>query len=121
MRSIAGWPKGGRHESLSARLAQRWEERTARHCDLLLHLIVSHHGSGRPLVPPAPDGTSDTVSGVIEDAAVEAPADLELVDWTQPRRFRRLNDKYGPWGLALLEAVIRQADHAVSAGRSEVY
>lgn len=121
VRSIAGWPKGGRHESLSARLAQRWEERTARHCDLLLHLIVSHHGSGRPLVPPAPDGTSDTVSGVIEDAAVEAPADLELVDWTQPRRFRRLNDKYGPWGLALLEAVIRQADHAVSAGRSEVY
>lgn len=121
VRSIAGWPKGGRHESLSARLAQRWEERAAKHCDLLLHLIVSHHGSGRPLVPPAPDGTSDTVSGAIEDTAVEAPADLEIVDWTQPRRFRRLNDKYGPWGLALLEAVVRQADHAVSAGRSEVY
>ena len=56
------------------------------------------------------------VSGVVEDASVEAPATLSIVDWEQPARFRQLSDRFGPWGLALLEAIVRQADHAVSAG-----
>ena len=32
------------------------------------------------------------------------------VDWQAPTRFARLNDRYGRWGLALLEAIVRQAD-----------
>ena len=56
------------------------------------------------------------VSGVVEDTAVEVPANLSIVDWEQPARFRHLSDRFGPWGLALLEAIVRQADHAVSAG-----
>ena len=84
--------------------------------DLLLHLVISHHGKGRPLVPPARDGTASKVSAVVEDVSVEASADLSCVDWSQPGRFRRLNDHFGPWGLALLEAIVRLADHAVSAG-----
>ena len=118
-RAAAGWPRGGRHEDLSARLARAWLERNPcwgepEHRDLLLHLVISHHGKGRPLVPPVPDGTASKVSAVVQGASVEARADLARVDWRQPRRFRRLNDRFGPWGLALLEAIVRLADHAVS-------
>ena len=119
-RAAAGWPRGGRHEDLSARLVRAWLEQTTWgepwHRDLLLHLVISHHGKGRPLVPPARDGTASKVSAVVEDVSVEASADLSCVDWSQPGRFRRLNDHFGPWGLALLEAIVRLADHAVSAG-----
>ena len=120
-RAASGWPRGGRHEDLSARLVHAWLERhpawgDPEHRDLLLHLVVSHHGKGRPLVPPVEDGTAAKVSAVVDGAAVEAPADLARVDWGHPRRFRKLNERFGPWGLALLEAVVIRADHAVSAG-----
>lgn len=119
-RAASGWPQGGRHEELSARLVQAWLDHSdvgAVGCDadLLLHLVVSHHGKGRPLLLPAADGTTATVEYRIGDVAVAASADLSLVDWEQPERFGRLNDRFGPWGLALLEAVVRQADHLVSA------
>ena len=84
--------------------------------DLLVHLVISHHGSGRPLVPPVPDQTADQVQAQINGTAVTAPADLSMIDWSQPARFAQLNDRFGPWGLALLEAIVRRADHAVSAG-----
>lgn len=122
-RVAAGWPRGGRHEELSSRLVRNWFQRKPAACgsleaDLLLHLIVSHHGGGRPLVLPVEDGTAGVVSGTIEGVTVEAGADLGTVDWDQPPRFGRLNDRFGPWGLALLEAVLRQSDHAVSSGDS---
>ena len=116
------WPKGGRHEALSARLVSRWLE---EHPDwgnpltrnLLLHLIVSHHGKARPLVVPVTDETAPSVvRGVILGESVHATADLSITDWEQPARFKTLCDCFGPWGLALLEAVVRQADHAVSGG-----
>lgn len=120
-RIAAGWPRGGRHEALSARLVETWLDRRRDEygsslADLLLHLVLSHHGSGRPLTPPARDGATDNVASEIEGVAVEAPADLSIVDWDQPARFRRLNRQFGPWGLALLETILRQADHAVSSG-----
>ena len=120
-RIAAGWPRGGRHEELSARLVRRWlatcPERIAPSLvDLLIHLVVSHHGSGRPLVTPVTDYAPDTVCAKFEGATLEAAADLSTIDWNQPARFSRLNDRFGPWGLALLEAIVRQADHSVSAG-----
>ena len=120
-RAAAGWPRGGRHEELSTRLVRRWIDLRPTLLDpclddLLLHLIISHHGSGRPLVPPIADGTTNTLSEPVEGILVESPADLSVIDWDQPLRFRQLNDRFGPWGLALLEAILRQADHAVSAG-----
>ena len=120
----ARWPRGGRHEDLSARLVRAWLERvpdwgTPMERDLLVHLVISHHGKGRPLVAPAVDGTSTTVRGTVEGVAVEADADLGNIDWGQPTRFRRLDAHLGPWGLALLEAIVIRADHAVSAGVQE--
>lgn len=118
--ATSGWPRGGRHEELSARLIRtRLEHRDSGFdpdlADLLLHLIVSHHGNGRPLTPPADDGASGRVAYEVDGVRVEAPADLLVIDWEQPARFRRLHERYGPWGLALLETILRQADHAVSA------
>ncbi len=120
-RRRAGWPRGGRHEDLSARLVRAWLERSPDwgkpiERDLLVHLVISHHGKGRPLVKPADDGTLATVLGTVQGMAVEASADLALTDWSQPARFRRLDAHLGPWGLALLEAIVIRADHAVSAG-----
>ena len=119
-RAASGWPRGGRHEDLSARLVQSWLAQNPAwpdpdQRDLLVHLVISHHGKGRPLVPPADDGSGWNLSAEVNGALVEAPADLGIVDWNQPSRFKRLNDRFGPWGLALLEAVVRLADHAVSA------
>ena len=121
MRVAAGWPRGGRHEELSARLVRAWLAMTPDwggplQRDLLVHLVISHHGKGRPLVPPAAEGTTGSVSGVVEGVSVTANADLALIDWEQPGRFRRLQERLGPWGLALLEAIVIRADHAVSAG-----
>ena len=121
MRVASGWPRGGRHEDLSARLVSTWLAHTPGwgsplQRDLLIHLVISHHGKGRPLIPPAADGTGSTVSGVVEGVSVTADADLAVIDWDQPSRFRRLQEQLGPWGLALLEAIVIRADHAVSAG-----
>lgn len=120
MRVQSGWPRGGRHEDLSARLVLAWLQQqpdwgTPLERDLLVHLVISHHGKGRPLVPPAVDGTGEHVRGVVAGVDVEASADLARIDWEQPARFRRLNDHFGPWGLALLEAILIRSDHAVSA------
>ena len=121
MRVSSGWPRGGRHEDLSARLVCAWlAQRPDWGCplqrDLLVHLVISHHGKGRPLVPPAADGTAGSVSAVVEGVSVTANSDLARVDWEQPGRFYRLQVQFGPWGLALLEAILIRADHAVSAG-----
>ena len=120
-RKAAGWPGGGRHEDLSARLVRYWMESHDHGlnpllADLLVHLVISHHGSGRPLVPPVEDNTLGIVDAIIRGHVVEVSANLARIDWEQPSRFRQLNDELGPWGLALLEAIVRQSDHAVSAG-----
>lgn len=119
-RRESGWPRGGRHEALSARLAcarikaEQDFQGSDELNDLLIHLVISHHGKGRPLVAPACDETDQTLTGEVEGVTVEAPASLEQVDWDQPGRFWRLNRRYGPWGLALLESIVIRADHAVS-------
>ena len=120
-RIAAGWPQGGRHEELSARIVRCWLD---RHPDrlpsplaaLLVHLVISHHGSGRPLLRPADDHTAASVLADVDGTPVDAPADLSTIDWSQPTRFQQLNSRFGPWGLALLEAIVRRADHTVSAG-----
>ena len=120
-RADAGWPRGGRHEELSVRLVKQWmakggEELDADNRDLLVHLIVSHHGNGRPLVVPVADAPAERLRWSFADGQqVSVSADLSVTDWDQPARFRRLNEQYGPWGVALLEALVRQADHEVSA------
>ena len=118
-RASSEWPSGGRHEELSRRLASAWLAQGSHdlHEDeqnLLLHLVVAHHGHGRPLVAPVEDPSGTKVAYQIDGRNVTADADLSEVDWEQPARFASLNKLHGCWGLALLEAIVRQADHRVS-------
>lgn len=120
-RVAAGWPRGGRHEALSGRLVRHWIDTMKGGldpslADLLVHLVISHHGSGRPIVPPVIDDASEDIAWEMQGVRLKVPADLSAVDWDQPARFRRLNERLGAWGLALLETIVRRADHAVSGG-----
>ncbi len=115
-RVAAGWPRGGRHEELSRRLVAAYlrVHEVEWDAELVLHLVVSHHGYGRPLVPGVRDAGAMAVRATLEGADVVASGDLQEIDWEQPARFRRCCERYGYWGLALLEAIVRQADHEVS-------
>jgi len=116
-RVASGWPRGGRHELLSLRLAERWIEQVHHSvdADLVLHLVASHHGwarpSFRPVADPAPPPEVRWAAGGVE---VTCCPDLSVIETGQPRRFRRLCERYGLWGVVLLEAVVRQSDHALS-------
>ena len=111
-RIAAGWPRGGRHELISGRLAAALVEGDA--ADLVVHLVASHHGHGRPLVEVVDDDDAPEVVAEFDGRRVVASGDLSVPDWDQAARFRRLCETYGYWGLALLEAVVRLADHAAS-------
>jgi CRISPR-associated endonuclease/helicase Cas3 len=77
--------------------------------DLILHLIAVHHGRGRPHFTVEQAFDPEPPSGVNADAlAVEVP-----------QRFARLQRKYGRWGLAYLESLLRAADYAASEEPSE--
>lgn len=114
-RQASGWPRGGRHELLSARMLADALPAGDPARDLVLHLAASHHGHGRPSIPVVADATPTKVTVEIGNASVRVTCDLSDPDWDQPARFRRLCERYGYWGLALLEAVLRQADHVASA------
>lgn len=117
-REASGWPAGGHHEALSARLVQQWLQNHPDPIwdrDLVLHLVLSHHGGGRPVVAPVTDTTYSKVEVDINGEQVGVTSDLGQTDWDQPARFRRCCERYGYWGLALLETIVRQADHLASA------
>ncbi|MHB1500761.1 MAG: type I-G CRISPR-associated helicase/endonuclease Cas3g [Candidatus Dormibacteria bacterium] len=116
-RRSAGWPRGGRHELLSVRLATEYFAATPVDCDteLVLHLIAAHHGHGRPMVPTVDDEAAFGVTANLHGMRSTVPCNLGTPDWEQPARFRRICERYGVWGTALLESIVRQADHLASA------
>jgi CRISPR-associated endonuclease/helicase Cas3 len=72
--------------------------------DLVLHLIAAHHGRARPHFP------------IEESFDPEAQSsDSEAIATEVPRRFARLQQRFGRWGLAYLESLLRAADYAASA------
>lgn len=113
------YPRGMRHEIASVSLAMSNPDvlRDAHDPDLVLYLIASHHGWCRPLLPiihdPKPHMLSfDHDDHIMESTSdlIESPIALEMAD-----RFWRLNERYGYYGLAWLEAILRLADHGQSA------
>ncbi|WP_322819009.1 type I-U CRISPR-associated helicase/endonuclease Cas3 [Tepidiforma sp.] len=104
-----------RHEAVSGRLVRRLAALrpdlfAGVDVELVHHLVVAHHGYGRPLLPSIVDAGAPPVAVTVEGTAVEAPPAPLQVDWEHPAIFERLNDRYGWWGLAMLETIVRLAD-----------
>ncbi len=67
--------------------------------DLAVHVVAAHHGRARPHFPVV-----ESFDPEVRDELVGA-----LVRET-PLRFDRLQHRYGRWGLAWLESILRAAD-----------
>lgn len=117
---LARWEPEMRHEALSALAVTAWLDTAPHHAcgdddELLTHLVAAHHGHARPLLPPVPDPFPQTVTCTMPDQQQVSVESADMgTDWHGPDRFHALNRRYGPWGLALLEATLRLADMACS-------
>ena len=119
----SGLPEQWRHEALSVRLAilhPRFSE--ANDPALVLWLIGTHHGLGRPFYPvaepaipkPRPALGVSSWNLLADLPGPDSPAfSFEGLTW--PDLFRTLSDRYGAWELARYEAIVRLADHHASA------
>ena len=109
----SGLPEGYRHELVSLLLVHG--DGGVPESDLVLHLIATHHGRCRPFAP------------FVDDAGVEVGYNGRRVgeqDWVERAahrldsgvadRFWRLTRRYGWWGLAYLEALLRLGDWEAS-------
>lgn len=74
--------------------------------ELALHLITAHHGFGRPVIGTS--GCDDAPPSMLNDRTGEIAL-----------RFLRLEGRWGPWGLAWWEAVLRAADQQASRDNDE--
>lgn len=95
---------GYRHELGSLSRAEKHERLLAlpdEQRDLALHLIAAHHGYARPNI-----GTSGCDEG--------PPSALEAKACEVALRFARLQRRWGPWGLAWWESLLRAADQQAS-------
>lgn len=72
--------------------------------DLVRHLIATHHGRARPHFPADESFDPNYTGAQVQTALAQVPF-----------RFARLQKRYGRWGLAYLESLLRAADCAASA------
>ena len=116
---VRRYPTGMRHEVGSVAMVNSKPAvlSSAHDKDLVLHLIGTHHGRGRPLPPivkdPEPQTLAYTFDGhdlVANSKLADSTLALDMAD-----RFWRLVAQYGYHGLAWLEAILRLADHQQSA------
>lgn len=103
-RGISG---GYRHEfgSLMDVLADKWDAvRDHPERELILHLVAAHHGRGRP-------GFREEAYDVPRRLLVECAEEAQRAEL----RFDALQRRFGWWGLAYLEALVKCADGIASA------
>jgi CRISPR-associated endonuclease/helicase Cas3 len=118
VRAAVGLPDHFRHEMLSVQLVEKFCSANFSENDrlLLLHLIASHHGHARPFAPvcddPAPPPINSTHAKVavalFTDDRIALPA--HRLDSGIADRFWQLTRRFGWWGLAYREAILRLSD-----------
>ena len=117
-RRASGFPTGARHELVSLRLMESAAGLLdiAHDPDLVLHLVASHHGRCRPFAPAVddPDPVSVELSIFGYPMSANSCTELQRLDGGVPERFWKLVRRYGWWGMAWLEALVRVADHRCS-------
>lgn len=118
---------GLRHEMLSMQLLEALDlglpDTLDR--DLLLHVVAAHHGYARPFAPWRPDPDPPPIAGRINgrNIVLENPARMALpaphaLGSGVADRFWRLTRRFGWWGLAYLEMLLRMADWRASENPS---
>jgi len=117
LREASGWPRGKRHELVSAVAVARAHPGD----ELAAWLVATHHGHNRPFCL----AVEDPSSGMVE-VPVEGRDEALLIEGiaapSAPAQLARLADhgeEFGPWGLAFLEALLISADRVVSAAEAE--
>lgn len=104
-----GLPPRWRHEQLSVVVADsglRGEQR-----DLVLRLVGTSHGHGRPFFP---HGAASLVGTDGEESVRGRAVDLFGTGAGWSEIIERTDMRHGPWGSAYLEALLRAADCQVS-------
>lgn len=121
-RRLAEYPQTARHEFWSVALAEKGADfPSSEFRDLVLYLIGTHHGHGRPFAPIWDEDPEFVVD--CNGAGLKATGkDVQALGWLGSGwvdRFWRLNRTYGHWGLAYLEAILRRADCVQSREEQE--
>ena len=118
-RYVRRYPAGMRHEMASMAMIESNADvlSDANDKDLVLHLVGTHHGWGRPLPPIAEDPEPRMLSYTFDDRFMQVNSDLAASSLAldMADRFWILVARYGYYGLAWLEAILRLADHQQSA------
>lgn len=113
-RELHQFPPGARHELMSVAMLKPITDD-----DLLLYLIATHHGFARPFAPPV-DENNHFASPYLATFAGEtfslSSSQHQPDQWNSDLapRFWRVIRKFGWWGSAYLESLIRLADHMQS-------
>lgn len=119
----SGLPSGFRHEMLSVQVAEQAVGRLPKDPaarDLALHLIAAHHGHARPFAPVVMEQEAPDVTLKLAGFPVTLSAEYRMqnpphrLDSGIAERFWNLTHRYGWWGLAYFEAIIRLADQRAS-------
>jgi CRISPR-associated endonuclease/helicase Cas3 len=114
-----GYPRGMRHEFVSARLleAAQGNGKDSESYDLAKLLVGTHHGFGRVFAPVVKDRKPDNVTLNHDSRMIAVSSDHRLyrIDSGWVDLFWRMVRRYGWWGLAYLESLLITADHLASA------
>lgn len=110
--ATSGLPLGWRHEQLSAAYAwarfATWENQDGR--DLVTRLIGTSHGVGRGMFPHS---SRELLMGSEDERTRAAAVELfDVGEWDA--LLARTEHRWGVWGCAYLEAILRAADARVS-------
>lgn len=113
------WRPTWRHEYASLSLARAVVAEQAQDEELVAHLIGTHHGHGRAIALPEEEGQGE-VAVRIAGRTIAGPLahGLYRLDSGWVENFLGVMRRYGPWGAAYLEAILRLADWRASQDES---